>query len=278
MQRYELLSYRLENLSGVVSKSLMRRMRDIEHELSRLERDLSKELDRAGGEYFSKYPEPFGSLTVPSVYSAEPGAIVGEQMLWRLVASPFFPDAVIPDGFAATGVLFEVTVYLDIYTSGQLDNVDSAVRDLAADAGIERLEVVEEVRGSIFRRLVGKLKEGATSDTVRTHLAEIDQALSLQLVGAKQAEVDTALTENAVSVIGSLVHVPNACVRVGSLLVVKHTPQGGEAVLLVRNLSPIEIQAIVQNPGIQRNPEQALELLSTAVYAIQAGQAGEPPT
>jgi hypothetical protein len=47
--------------------------------------------------------------------------------------------------------------------------------------------------------------------------------------------------------------------------------------VLVRNLSQIEIRAMEKFPEIQRNPEKAFEALSLAVTQLESAEDGQLP-
>jgi hypothetical protein len=71
-----------------------------------------------------------------------------------------------------------------------------------------------------------------------------------------------------VNLIVSLTGIPNAVVRVGGLLIIKQTDADGDPAVLTRELSTREIRALELNPGIQKDPHGALELLAAAVAQL----------
>lgn len=170
----------------------------------------------------------------------------------------------------------DVAIYLDKFDESQLAAIEAAAEELAALLGYGDFTLVEERRGSIFKSWRGKLQGGLASDRVQSRLAEIEQRLTLEAVGRAQAEVDSKVTESAVTLIESLGDIPNAVVRVGALMVIKYTPDGADTVLLLRHLTSAEVRALERNPGIQSDPVHALELLAVAVQQLQsADSAGD---
>jgi hypothetical protein len=98
---------------------------------------------------------------------------------------------------------------------------------------------------------------------------ELDERASIELVGRARAETDAIKAASAVNLIASLAGIPNAVVRVGGLLVIKQTDADGNPAVLTRELSTREIRALELNPGIQKDPHGALELLAAAVAQLE---------
>lgn len=83
----------------------------------------------------------------------------------------------------------------------------------------------------------------------------------------QQVDVDLKGAEAVERLLGSLGEVPNACIRVGSILLVKY--QGAEgSVAFVRTLSQLEIRAFEQFPELQQNPQKVLGALSLAASQL----------
>jgi hypothetical protein len=170
--------------------------------------------------------------------------------------------------YASAPAEAEVVVYLDKYSEAQLEAVQAAAIKLGEELGYIDFVLTDEEKGSIFRRFRGKLRSGLASDFVQQKMIELDQRTSIELVGRARAETDAIKTSSAVSLIESLADIPNAVVRVGGLLIIKQTLNGDPAVL-TRELSAREIRALELNPGIQKDPHGALELLAAAVAQLE---------
>ena len=224
---------------------------------------------------------------VPRDYDLESWFPIGNGQdravaLWRIVAAPVSP---MPLGTAPDAEP-EIAIFLDKFDPQQLDAVDAAARALALSLGYNDFQLESEVSGSIFRRLRGKIHDGVASDFAQARLSELEQRFTLEAVGRTQAEVDAIVTDNAVQLIAALADIPNAVVRVGALMVIKYTDRFGNAVMLQRQLTSMEIRALERNPGIQADPARALELLSIAVRELpelessgnMAAQADGPQT
>ncbi|HTT54717.1 MAG TPA: hypothetical protein VMH35_25265 [Streptosporangiaceae bacterium] len=118
--------------------------------------------------------------------------------------------------------------------------------------------------GSFFRRAWAIAKSALTAEELTSRLAKVERALELPYLDTKQAEVDTQEAEAAGKLLSSLADIPQACVRVGALLLVKYQEPTGP-VVLIRNLSQPEMLALARYPEIQKNPSQALDALALAI-------------
>jgi hypothetical protein len=158
-------------------------------------------------------------------------------------------------------------VYADLEeNSAAWEHLSAAIVTLAESLGytLERQFATEY--GSVFKR--GFWKRVVTSDEARYYEATLQQALGLRAATLAQAEVDSKQAAAAAGLIDSLAPISTACVKVGSVLVLKYalTP-GSDPVLLVRTLSAREVQAIDRYPAILKNPLTALDGLSMAMAA-----------
>jgi len=164
-----------------------------------------------------------------------------------------------------------VDIYLDTddqeVAAKVFDAADSLIRLLGYDSPFDE----QIFYGSIFRRAKAVAREAVTSEELRTSLIKIERALELRISDRPQAEVDVREAEAARTLLSGLSDVPQACVRLGSIFVVKYQDAGGP-VVLIRNLSQLELHALERFPEIQRNPRQALDALATAVASDDLGE------
>jgi hypothetical protein len=163
----------------------------------------------------------------------------------------------------------EVVVYLDEFSKIQLEEVQAAAIRLGEELGYTDFVLTDEEKGSIFRRFRGKLQAGLAHDFVQQKMMELDERGSIELVGRARAETDAIKASSAVKLIASLADIPNAVVRVGGLLIIKQTDGHDNPAVLTRELSTREIRALELNPGIQKDPQAALELLAVAVAQLE---------
>jgi Domain of unknown function (DUF5753) len=149
-----------------------------------------------------------------------------------------------------------------------IDSVDELVQALGyGDPFDEELE-----QGSIFRKYFASIQRGLSSSEVQERALKAERALELLTIDSKQAQIDGQTAAAVQNLVDSLREVPTACVRVGSILLIKYTRIDG-VVVFVRSLSQVEIRIFEQFPEIQRKPEKALEALAFAL-----AQDGTSPT
>jgi hypothetical protein len=103
--------------------------------------------------------------------------------------------------------------------------------------GYEAQSDVHVERGSIFRTSWTKLKISLSSDEVRTRLTKVERALELAAIDERQAAVDLIESQVVEKLMEALGDVSEACVRIGSLLLVKtHGAKG--ATVYARHAKP----------------------------------------
>jgi FxsC-like protein len=174
------------------------------------------------------------------------------------------PD--VSGGQSTANESIEVVVYLGTDSQLVAEETIRAVDQVAAVLGYESLTEQERWKGSIWRRAKATLN-GVTSEEVHRRLVKVERILELAQLDNRQAEVDQKMATAVNQLIVSLNPIPRACIRVGSLLVIKYPGDDGHPVLLVRNLTQIEIRALERYPEIQGKPHCVLDALATAVEA-----------
>jgi hypothetical protein len=159
-------------------------------------------------------------------------------------------------------------ITIDVYladesqaTNGQvLDAIDVVVRRLGYG---EQTDVQTEY-GSIFRQSRAKAKKLLSSAEMQEQLALVEQTLQILIYEKKRAEVDGMLAKAFRDIVDGLADQSEACIRIGSLFIVKYQTRSGP-VILTRTLSAIEIETLERYPGIQKTPSCALESLALAM-------------
>jgi hypothetical protein len=174
-------------------------------------------------------------------------------------------------GPAPANERISVAVYVDgnSYAMRQvLGRVDELVHALGyGDPFAEEIE-----RGSIFRKYFALIKRGISSSEVQERAIKAERALELLTIDGRQAQVDGQVAAAVQNLVSSLSEVPKACVRVGSILLIKYSDNDG-ALVVVRTLSQVEIKAFEKFPEIQRVPEKTLEALAFALTQDESSPA-----
>jgi hypothetical protein len=154
-----------------------------------------------------------------------------------------------------------VDVYLDTSDNETIGEVISRVDDLVEVMGYRQVGDIEVERGSIFRR--SRAAADQVADELKSRLMKVERAFELAQLDLRQADVDVREADAVNKLLTSLENVPRACLRVGSVLVIKYPhATAGEPVIIVRNLSQLELHALSRFPEIQRSPETALQALT----------------
>ncbi|WP_143264000.1 hypothetical protein [Amycolatopsis kentuckyensis] len=167
-----------------------------------------------------------------------------------------------------------VAIYLGTDDREISSRIFHSVDTIAQYLGYGDPENVETKRGSIFRKWTAKVKKAATSEEMRERLDKIERAIELQGLVLPQADADLKSAQAVSGLIKDLAEIPSACIRIGSLFLVKYQTSHGP-VLLTRNLSVKEMQALERFPEIQKEPSKALELLA---FTVSSSEEEQPPS
>ena len=138
--------------------------------------------------------------------------------------------------------------------------VDALV-GLFTPLGFERSYELPEESGSWWKKLVLRTAGVFTQDEVRKRLDTAERAVEVKLLNKPQAEANNLQAAGAASLIDALTKVPNACIQVGTLLLVKETDAADKSALVVRTLTQEELKRLEEEPPMLRRPGAILELL-----------------
>lgn len=154
-----------------------------------------------------------------------------------------------------------VDVYLDTNDNKVINEVMGRVDELVEVMGYRQVGSVEVERGSIFRR--SRAVADLVADELKSRLMKVERAFELAQLELRQANVDISEADAVNRLLASLENVPRACLRVGSILVIKYPHSStGDSIVIVRNLSQLELYTLASFPEIQRSPETALDALT----------------
>jgi hypothetical protein len=137
----------------------------------------------------------------------------------------------------------------------------SAVEELVEPLGFERSYELPEESGSWWKRLLLRTKGVFTNEEVQRRLRTAEKALEVTCLEKPQAEANHLQAGAAAQLITALGSTPNACVQVGSLLLVKATDHDGKCAVMARTLTTDELRRIEENQAILKKPEEVLEWL-----------------
>jgi hypothetical protein len=170
-------------------------------------------------------------------------------------------EAAAPHNLDAAEVIY---MYLDTDDADVARRVFTDFDSLARAVGYSDAIDEEVRRGSFWRKAKTFIVRSVTSDEVALRLAKVERAVELAQLDNRQAEVDGKEAEAVAQLLESLADIPQACMRVGSLLIVKFQDPSGP-VVLARTLTQPEIRALNRFPEIQARPRDVMKSLDTAV-------------
>ncbi|WP_406344774.1 hypothetical protein [Streptomyces sp. NBC_00648] len=168
-----------------------------------------------------------------------------------------------------------VEIYIGSEDESKIKKIVQSAQQLIEALGYEEVGEPEILRGSIFRRSRAVAQVGL--DELKIQLMKVERGFELAQLDLRQAEVNVKESEAVSGLLVSLEGVDRACIRIGSLLVVKYK-FGGAPVVFVRTLNQLEMHALTRFPEIQTNPERALSLLATAVQSLSDLEGGDGGT
>jgi len=136
-----------------------------------------------------------------------------------------------------------------------------AIQGLGESFGFVVAEEFPPESGSWWKRFVMKTKEMLTHREVTGRLKKAEKAVEAAYLDKPQAEANHHQADAAASVITSLQNTANACVQVGTLLVIKATDENGQSGVFATTLSATDIQRLESDRSILRQPHRVLQWL-----------------
>lgn len=176
-------------------------------------------------------------------------------------------DAGYQDKITSRTAEITIDVYLDTDDETVASAVFAAVDELAQAVGIENLMQKGSWRGSIRERFTGTTRSASSQKKTEERLRSLESHLQSQQVkgrNERQVEEDQKISAAFAVVCDTIRDVPRACIRIGSLVVVKYPNDLGESVLIARELTPVERLIFEGNPQLQKSPETLFDVLALA--------------
>ncbi|MEV5537100.1 anti-sigma factor antagonist [Saccharopolyspora shandongensis] len=138
-------------------------------------------------------------------------------------------------------------------------DVQAAAERVLEAFGLEFGHAFTPEIGSWFGEFLIRLKNSGALPTKEEQFLKLSRALELRVLDRQQAEVDAAQGAAVAGLIQSLKDTPRAVVQIGSVLLVKV-----DEVIVVRNLTQVELAHWERNPALFRDPAAALLELQQA--------------
>ena len=142
-----------------------------------------------------------------------------------------------------------------------LNLISNSISHLLEDIGFERSDEFPEETGSWWKKIVFRSKEAISKKELTKKLKKAERAAEIAVLDKPQAEANLCQAQAASDLISSLSNTKNACIQAGSLLVLKTTNKNNESSIIVRTLTPLELEYLEENQAILRKPEKILDWL-----------------
>jgi anti-sigma B factor antagonist len=149
-----------------------------------------------------------------------------------------------------------------VYTSNEEagEGVERYLRELLEAIGMQVVYEFPVLRESWFREFLVRMKDSTATPTRDELLTLMARAIEQQTFDKPQSQIDLVQSQAVFNLLAALEKTPKAAVQVGSLLVVKV-----QDVIVVRNLTQLELAYWQRHPHLFRDPDKALQQLQGAV-------------
>lgn len=168
-------------------------------------------------------------------------------------------------GAHKTYQLIPVNIFLDTNDPNKIYSTYQATLDFLTSIGFETVVDFPEKKGSWIKKIISKSKDIITSEEVSERLKEAEYAVEVNTILKPQSEVEKNQSEALLNILKGLEGIPNAVIRIGSLIVVKVTNQEGEMNVQVRTLSIKELHLLNKHPELLNQPKQILSDLANLI-------------
>ncbi len=158
-----------------------------------------------------------------------------------------------------------IEIYLDTNNSKIIFGVYEAVLSFIENIGFEKVFEFKHIKGSWFKRMIVKSKIALSPDEVFDKLKEVEYGIEVNTILKHQSEIDKNQSEALLNILKSVENVPNAAIRIGSLLVVKLTTKKGDVNVQVRSLSIKELHLLNKKPELLHNPQKIFIALTLEI-------------
>lgn len=155
-----------------------------------------------------------------------------------------------------------VSIYL---SDGQAHQaVEEALELLLAETSLESYGHEEPVIGSWYRRFWVKAREETAHLNAAQIAAEVERKIRMEVFDKAQAVIDNQQATGAAALISAIQGEERACIRVGSILVIKV-----DGLVLVNNLTQMQLSWLERNQMLLRDPEALLKGLEALPDSMQ---------
>lgn len=159
-----------------------------------------------------------------------------------------------------------IDIYLDTNDSQDIFSVYESIKQFNEVIGFENSFDFKAISGSWYKRFIARSKQLITDDEVISRLKEAEYGFEVNGILKQQSEIDKNQSEALLNILNSVERIPNAAIRIGSLIIVKITDKvTGDANVQVRSLSILEMHTLNKNPELLQNPRKILSTLAKEI-------------
>ncbi|KAA5532653.1 hypothetical protein F0919_17890 [Taibaiella lutea] len=164
-----------------------------------------------------------------------------------------------------------VNIYLDTDNSTDIFNTYTSILDFLDFIGFQKSIEFQAIHGSWIKRLIANSKKALTSSEVTDRIKEVEYGVEVNTILKPQSEIDKNNSEALLNILKSVENIPNAAIRIGSLIVVKVTNTDGEVNVQVRTLSIKELHLLNKRPDLLSKPSEILIALGKEINDSESG-------
>jgi hypothetical protein len=176
-----------------------------------------------------------------------------------------FYDSILTSNIDEKIQFIPVDIYLDTNNSNEIFKVYTSIIDFLRSIDFEIAFEFDAIKGSWIKKIIAKSQKVMTSDELVDRLKEAEYGIEVNAILKQQSEIDKNQSEALLNILKSVENVPNAAIRIGSLLVVKITPNDGEVNVQVRSLSIKELHLLNKKPQLLHKPQEILTALTKEI-------------
>jgi len=190
------------------------------------------------------------SLSASAIADAVYWTLVDRGVLSRRTVESF-------EDFANSMVHAGVWTQVSVFTADDDGmGLKGAVVAVLREFGLGSVAEEPPVLGSWFQRFWARSREIAGSESMRGRLLRLEEAVQLEYLGKRRAEIDKAKAESVAALLGAMKEQKNAVIRIGSIIAIKT-----EDDLVVWTISEMEAAALEKNSQLLGDPVSALKFL-----------------
>jgi hypothetical protein len=166
-----------------------------------------------------------------------------------------------------------VRIYVSdpVPSSDELSNLLIALDEMSGLIGFEKTGEFPSEQGSWWKQIFYRTQDAVSQEHVQKRLTKVERAIQTNYLDKPQAEANEHQADAVSSLVNALKEVPDACIQVGSLLMVKTTSADGKSMVVARTLTAQELKLLEENQPMLRCPDRILEWLNNRDRPLLGG-------